>query len=113
MKENIKNESKSDAAVLPDHTERYVLWSKDGSSGDLIILVGYCSFTLAYYQAMFEDMKLSVPEITTGKAMCTKVHESIMRKSFTMMIVPIDGPERTIDRFDKTEWSSLRIDSYG
>ena len=106
------NNIQQKAIVLPEFTERYVIWSEDGSSGSLITLVGYCPDTLAYYQAMFEDMKLSVPGLINSKAMCTRVHASIVRKNFTMMMAPIDGPERTIDRFDKTEWSSLRIDSY-
>jgi len=103
----------SDTPKLPTHIERYVIWNKSANGGKLITLVGYCPDTLAYYKLFFEDAQESVPEIREDLAICGKVQASLSKKNFTLMVIPIEGEKRVIDRFEeRPSFESIGIDSY-
>ena len=97
----------------PEHTQRRVVWNCDNAgNGQLVILVGYCPDTLAYFAGLFQDAKRSCPDIREEDAVCSKVRKSNCHYGFTLMLIPIKGPERHIEGFEKAEWNHLEIDSY-
>ena len=98
--------------TVPEHTRRYVVWNDSGTHGRMVLLVGYCPDTLDYFRALFDDAKRAVPEVREADATCGKVTSSKSVKSFTLMVVKIDGPKREIDRYTPATWKSLEIDGY-
>lgn len=114
------------AEMPPDYTQRYVIWHANEpqtappgvshttttEGGQLIVLVGYCPDTLAWFAGMFADMQAACPDVNAERAICTKVRESSCRKGFTLLLADIKGEPRDIPGFKPTTWRSLDIRGY-
>lgn len=95
---------------VPKHARKYVYWKENG--GSLVYLVGYCPDTLAYFNGMFNDALKSVPNLDANNVICSKVKKSDSVEGFTLMMIDVEGPKRTIEGFEECEWRDLRIQSF-
>lgn len=89
---------------VPKHARKYVYWKPGGpmvDGGVLVYLVGYCPDTLSYFIAMFRDASKSVPNLDASTAICGKVKRSDSVAGFTIMMIDVDGPKRTIEGFEE------------
>ena len=91
----------------PKHTQRRIVWHKDGKSGTAIMLVGYCPDTLPYFLGLAEDLMKCIPEADLQEATCAKVSKSDCIQGFTVLMAPVPGPKRVIKGFE--EYDSINF----
>lgn len=90
------------------HAQKRIYWERNGKYGTAVIVVCYCDTSIENYNRLFEEAKLSFPELMPDKVTAGRVSGSDRQVAGgTVIMFTVPGARRNVEGWENYNASSL------